>query len=228
MTASATPPATPAAMSSGTALLALVAFMLLMIVTGKAETLARLPLVLTAALAGWLFRWLVVRPVRWVLRRLDVRWPQLTLLAVTALLAVQAAPVTGPRLPTLLAATVWGWWFMHRWRAPARQRKAAGQHARAQERQAAALKADAKRLEHDASKAKPAPASALPARIRKQAARGPVRQQSEPAASAPAPVALKERPTPPEPRHWTPPAPPLDPILPRWLGGGLLERRRDR
>jgi hypothetical protein len=210
-----------------TALLMLGVLVLVLVATRNTDALVKVPVAVGWAAASLLLRWLVIRPLRAVLRMLEIGPWQLVLLALTALAVAKVAQVTGFRYPVSLAALGWGWWITHRKRGPARQRAADRTHARAQQRHAAALNAQAKRLEHDTATAN----SRRPVVVRMPVTR-PTRNRRRNTTRTRtrnrAPAGKPSAPAAEAPPFWAPPPIGLDPVVPSWLGGGLWRRLRRR
>jgi len=215
-------------MSNQAAVLALVLFVAVMVATGKGGTLLELPFKLARAigaaalkglgkLAAALLRWLGFRPLH------------LPGLVVTAVLVSQAAPITGFRLPLVVAVVGWLVWV----RRPGRSGRSPRWLRRAERKYADALRDAARNLRGKTTKeatpkpttptrpappspVRPAPTPALPAsgRAPRRAAAKPRRARPgspKPAASAP---------------YWTPPPLASEPVWPRWLGGGRRPNNR--
>ena len=170
---------------------------------------------------GWaLARWVGFRPIH------------LPALAATAVLVFHAAPIAGWRLPLALAAV--GWWaWLHR---PAGSAWSPRWPRRAERRYANALR-DATRNLHRTTAAKTQPTPTRPARPARRPSTARPTPTNRPApATAPARPVAQPEPATAKPRRtgpaapkppgsapsWTPPPPPprLEPVWPRWLGGG--------
>jgi hypothetical protein len=201
-------------MSTQAAAFALVLFGAVMVATGKGGTLLWLPF--KAVWAG--------------LRLLGFRPRHLPALAATALLVFQATPTIGSRVPLALAVVGWLTW---------RFRPGRGQSPRwlrrAERKYADALRDAARNLRgRNRKQATPTPTTptrptlppparpTTPTRARPTTGRAPRPRvtasprrarpaQPKPAASAP---------------YWTPPPTGLDPVWPRWLGGGRRTNKR--
>lgn len=208
-------------MSSG--LFALLAFCGVMIVTGRGELLLRLARAIVATCLRWTvgFAW---RRVSALLARLgvDLGLVQVAWLVVTVLLVGQAHREGIPlQAAWKAAAFAWGAWLALHLRVAHRQRTAPKRHAKAMHKTAEAMQ----------EQAKTAPAARSATKARRAARDAAKAAQPLPVPPPPpaAAVAVKERPDPPpapEPQHWIPADSGLDPVWPRWLGGGLLRRWR--
>ncbi len=217
-------------MSNQAAVLALVLFAAVMVATGKGATLLELPFKLAWAigaaaltglgkLAAAILGWLGFRPLH------------LPGLMVTALLVFQAAPVTGLRLPLVLAVAAWLAW-VHR---PGRSGRSPRWLRQAERTYADALRDAARNLRGKTTKeatpkptalTRPAPPPPVrpttPTPARPASGRAPRRR----AAAKP----HRARPASPKPAtsapYWTPPPLAAEPVWPRWLGGGRRPHNR--
>ncbi len=220
-------------MSTQAAVLALVLLVAVAVVTGKGGTLAGLPFKLAWAIGAAVLKGLV-KLAAVLARLLGFRPLHLPGLAVTALLVFQAAPITGFRLPLVLAVTGWLVWV----RRPGRSGRSPRWLRRAERTYADALRDAATAVRGQTGKeatpkpttptrptppptARPAPPTPAPARP--AAGRRAPRRRG---AAKPRPA----RPASPKPAasasYWTPPPLAAEPVWPRWLGGGRWPKNR--
>jgi hypothetical protein len=210
-----------------TAMLVLLTFVAVMVLIGKADALARIPLVIVGTVASVAVG-LTIRAGRGVIRtaarKFGFRWPQWCFL-FGSFLFVGDAQRHGVAPEHAWAAVGLGWavWAALRLRRSVRQRSADSHHVKAKKRNAAALDANTKELRRGQRKPKALPArKPAAARQPRQPRQATPRRRTPRAANEPtaAPVAVQDPPAPPLPEPYRTPmagAPGFEPVLPRWM-----------